>query len=99
MFASVMFESIIQLYSSPGVLDPPTSALQAPPGGVPAPSREVDLPRDANLISLPCPDAHQSGRWSGLLVLDPLVRETIVCIVIEHFKPLRTQYLQPFFNK
>jgi hypothetical protein len=100
MFASVIFESIIQLYSLPGVLDPPTSASQVPPGGVPAPSREVGgEPQNANLISLPCPDAHQSGRWSGLLVLDPLVRETIVCVVIEQFKPLRTHYLQPFFNK
>ena len=94
MFASVIFESIIQLYSLPGILDPPTSASQVPLSGVPAPSPEVDLPRNANLIVLPSPEAHQSGRWSGLLVLDPLVRETIVCIVIDQFKPKRSNYLQ-----
>jgi hypothetical protein len=99
MFASVIFDTIVQLYSFPGVLNPPTSISQIPLGGVPAPSPEVDEPQNANLIYVPCPDSDKSGRWSGLLVLDPLVMETIVCVVIEQFKPLRTHYLQPFFNK
>jgi hypothetical protein len=94
MFASVIFDSIVQLYSTPGILDPPTSASRIPFDGPPAPTPEVEAPQNANLIAIPCPEgpSDQAGCWSGLLVLDPLVRGTIVNIVVNQFRSARTYY-------
>jgi hypothetical protein len=45
---------------------------------------------NANLIVVPSPD--RAGRWSGLLILDPIVRATIVSIVIARYDEERPMY-------
>jgi hypothetical protein len=81
MFARVIFDAIVQLFSYRNGHDAP----------VPAPSREVDLPQNANVVVVPSPD--QAGRWAGLLIVDPTIRETIVRIVVDWYRTER-----PLFN-
>jgi len=80
MFAQVIFDVIVQRFSIS------TTANTA----VPAPSQEVNLPTNTNLIVIPLPD--RAGRWSGLLILDPIVRATIVSIVIARYDEDRPMY-------
>ena len=86
MFARVIFDVIVQLYSLPSsALAPDASestSIHHDP--IPAPSQEVDAPKNANIIIVPQPD--EAGRWAGLLIVDPIVRSTIVSIVIDCFK-------------
>jgi hypothetical protein len=84
MFARVVFDVVVQLFSLP------SSTLEPDSRPVPAPSQEVDTPKNANVVVVPSPD--QTGRWAGLLVLDPIVKSTIVSIVIERFKVERPLY-------
>jgi len=88
MFARVVFDVIVQLFSfhKPALEDDP-SIHRTP---VPAPSREVDLPANANVVVVPSPD--QAGRWAGLLIVDPVVRSTIVSIVVAQYKIERPLY-------
>jgi hypothetical protein len=82
MFARVVFDVIVQRFSINTSANTPTT--------VPAPSREANLPTNANLIVVPTPD--RAGRWSGLLILDPMVRATIVSIVIARYDEERPLY-------
>lgn len=96
MFASVMFDAIVQLYSlhpsalnqDPTITNPNPTIANTP---VPAPTPEVGSPQNANIIFLPEPD--QAGRWSGLLILDPIVKATIVSIVVSKFRTERAVYM------
>jgi len=93
LFASVMFDTIIQLYSLPIStfnLNPNhTSNLNT--GPIPAPTPEVGAPNNANIIIVPAPD--QAGHWSGLLVLDPTVKAAVVSVVISQFKVQHASYM------
>jgi len=85
MFACVIFDAVVQLHSLPSatLANPSLSTSHGP---VPAPTREVGAPGNANTIIFPHVDqSGQSGRWGGLLILDPSVKATIVSIVIEKF--------------
>ena len=79
MFARVIFDAIVQLFSLPTLKNDHTStSIHNTP--VPAPSREVNLPANANIVVIPSPD--QAGHWAGFLIVDPIVRSTIVSIVV-----------------
>lgn len=83
MFANIIFESIVQLYSS-------SSTASIP---VPAPRGEGGAPSDANLIFVPTPGLEaKEGRWSGLLITDPIVKKAIVDIVISQFEVSKEEY-------
>lgn len=93
MFASVMFDAIVQLYSLPAAaLDFEHASTSTPTSGtpVPAPTPEVGAPKNANVVVVPSPD--QAGRWSGLLIIDPIVKATIVSIVTAEFRRERALY-------
>jgi len=91
MFASVMFDVIVQLKSLPASAhdhDRASTSISDTP--VPAPTPEVGAPKNANIVVVPSPD--EAGRWSGLLILDPIVKSTIVSIVISEFMAERLLY-------
>ena len=93
MFASAIFDSIVQLFSThPNAYDPhpsPTTSESSPLSTpVPAPTSEANPPTDADRITLPT----QSGRWLGLLIVDPIVKKTIVNIVVSKFLEERDSY-------
>ena len=97
LFASVLFDAIVQLYSLPAsAQDPniPSSSILSTP--VPAPTPEVGAPRNANIVIVPSPD--QAGGWAGLLILDPMVKRTVVSIVVSQFKAQRTSYISQVEN-
>jgi hypothetical protein len=92
MFASVMFDAIVQLYSlRASAFNPALASTSTSDTSIPAPTREVGAPKNANIVVLPSPD--QAGRWSGLLILDPIVKATIVSIVISQFRVERGLYM------
>ena len=85
MFASVMFNAVVKLYSLPNSAY--HSNHQAPStssGPVPVPSPEAGAPSNANLLLVHTPD--KSGRWSGVLIIDPIVKSTIIEVVMSRFK-------------
>lgn len=97
LFSSVIFDSIVQLFSLPRVgytLDPSLSPSTS--GPVPAPTLELWLPRNANLILVPDEvlDSDEAGRWCHMLIVDPHVKSTIVGIVISIFREERASYMQ-----
>ena len=75
IFASVIFNTIVQIYSVPAV----TVGTDSSSTAVPAPTPENGVPNNANMIFLPTPD--QVGRWSGLLLIDPVVKSSIISVV------------------
>lgn len=85
MYASVMFDTIVQLYSFSSAASslPPEHSVPSTsrPRPVPAPTPEVDAPENANILIMP----DHSGRWWELLILDPRVKSTVVRIVIDRF--------------
>jgi hypothetical protein len=89
MFASVMFDAIVQLRSLPRCPFDPSVTSSTP---VPAPTPQVRPPRNANVIVLP--DGRKAGRWCGLLVIDPTVKATIVSIVMAEFDKQREFYMR-----
>ena len=86
MFASVIFDAVVQLFSHTQT-----------PGIIPAPSPETSPPRNANRLVLPisqdATDQSAAGHWAGLLVLDPIVKSTIVKIIMTHFVTERKSFL------
>jgi hypothetical protein len=82
MFAWVICYIIVQRFSIS------TSATTSTT--IPAPSQEVNLPMNTNLIIVPSPD--WAGCWAGLLIIDPIVRSTIVSIVIAQYDEERLMY-------
>jgi len=93
MFASVMFDVIVQLYSHPSLafsLNPDVTPASTIP--VPAPTPETGAPLNANVVDLPAA-SDQAGRWSGILIVDPIVKKTVVGIVISKFKVQFQQYI------
>lgn len=101
MFSSVttIFDAIVQLRSVPSLPDhlgnsgdpAPSFIPNTPTRPVPAPTREVGAPGNANLVIVPSPDL--AGRWSGLLILDPIVKAQVVAIVISKFQDQRALYI------
>ena len=89
MFASVMFDAIVQLRSLPRSTLDPAASTSTP---VPAPTPEVGPPKNANYVVLP--DCRKAGRWYNLLILDPIVKTTIVSIVINEFEKRREVYMR-----
>jgi hypothetical protein len=83
MFASVIFDAVIQLYSR-----------SSTPGPVPAPTPEVGPPGNTNRVFLPLLDESPAGSWAGLLILDPTVKSTIVNIVMSKFTAQRKKYVE-----
>jgi hypothetical protein len=93
MFTSVIFDSIIQLYSThPNIHDPSPSSFSTSSTSAPAPTSDVNPPSDADIVSLPT----RAGRWLGLLIVDPIIKQTIVGIVIGKFKDSRKAYMDGF---
>jgi hypothetical protein len=92
MFASVIFDAVVQVYT----FSPEISASTSRPEGPPAPTAEVSVPGNANILVLPTvlPTSNQAGRWFGILILDPIVKSTIVTIVVEKFKTERENYVK-----
>ena len=85
MFARVIFDVIVQRFSINTSANTSTA--------VPAPSQEVNLPTNANIIAVPSPGPPgRAGRWYGLLILDPIVRATIVSIVMARYDDERPMY-------
>jgi hypothetical protein len=86
LFASVIFDSVL----------------------IPAPSVKASVPRNANFIIVPDQLLHndnlgeetetrnlnEAGRWCHLLIVDPLVKLTIVGIVISKFREERAYYMR-----
>jgi hypothetical protein len=106
LFSSVIFDAVVQRFSlPPGAYDfenisspsPSPSTLSGPgpssgPSfGVPAPTPEVDPPKDADLVFLPSPS--EDGRWSGLLIVDPILKRAVVSVVVSRFRELRVRYI------
>ena len=92
MFASVMFDAVVKLYTLPdSAYNSNHQAPSTPSGPVPAPSPEVGAPSNANLLLVPTPD--KSGRWSGVLIIDPIVKSTIVEVVMSRFKEEKELYM------
>jgi hypothetical protein len=81
MFARVIFDVIVQLFSF-------RKDDHSIP--VPAPTLELNPPPNANVIVVPSPD--QAGRWAGLLIVNPIVRQTIVNIVVARYNRERPLY-------
>ena len=75
IFASVIFDTIVQIYSIPAV----TFGTDYSSTAVPAPTPENGVPDNANMIFLPTPD--QVGRWYGLLIINPFVKLSIISVV------------------
>jgi len=95
MFVRVIFDVIVQLYSLPPSAFEPNrdhASTSIPKTPVPAPSLEVGTPKNANVAVVPAPDSEQTGRWAGLLIVDPTVKLAIVSIVIARFKAERALY-------
>lgn len=103
MFSCVIFDAIVKKYSLPSGacdLDNPLPFTSSTP--VPSPTPEVGAPNNANIIFVPRPadDASgkfapipaEDGRWSGLLIIDPIVKQAIVNVVTSQFTLLRTTY-------
>ena len=98
MFASVIFDTIVQKYSV-HCDDHPSSSTP-----VPAPTPEIGAPENANLFLVPTPVANdaelpiltgdsEAGRWSGLLIIDPIIKKAIVAIVTSIFEAERESYI------
>lgn len=71
------------------------STLTLPPAStipVPAPTPETGAPPNANVVDLPAA-SDQAGRWSGILIVDPIVKKTVVGIVISKFKVQFQHYI------
>jgi hypothetical protein len=80
MFARVVFDVIVQLFSYRPDSNTP----------VPAPCHKSGPPLDANIIVMPL--SEQAGRWVGLLIIDPMVRVAMVDIVVARYKIERPMY-------
>jgi hypothetical protein len=96
MFSSVIFDAIVKLYHLPASsLDPnnPSASTSYPPVAARSPTIEVGAPKNANLVIVPMGDEDQAGRWSGLLILDPIVKSTIVRLVVSQFRAERDDYI------
>ena len=87
MYASVMFDSLVRLYSSPTTASTPV--LSASNGGV---------VKNENVVFLPTPasDQAQLGHWLGILIVDPRVKAAIVSIMVSHFQKERVSYMEKF---
>ena len=90
MFASVTFDAIVQRYSLPPNAyephpQPPSTSSTAVPAPIEGPN---PLPRNSNVITLPV----SAGRWSGLLIVDPIVKQEIVTIVLSAFMESKINY-------
>jgi hypothetical protein len=105
MFANVIFDAIVENFTLPQGSDdidnlPPSTSS----GPLPHPTIEVGAPHNANLMIVPRPTHDTSGiftpfpadngRWSGLLIIDPIVKQEIVKVVSTKFKSLRTTYIE-----
>ena len=91
---------IVQLYTLSlaschlaGTLDPSgppsnlgPSSIPGPSstGPLPAPTSEINAPEDANLLILPA--SAEAGWWYGILINDPIVRQTVTGSIISDFK-------------
>jgi len=82
-FANVIFEVIVQLYSR--------SASQ--PGPPPVPTLATGTPTDADALLLPADLPGEAGRCLGILISDPVVRQTIVTIVSRKFEEVLSSYI------
>jgi hypothetical protein len=105
MFANVIFDAIVENFTLPQRSDdidnPPPSTSSGP---LPHPTIEVGAPNNANLMIVPRPTHDTSGiftpfpadngRWSGLLIIDPIVKQEIVKVVSTKFQSLRTTYIE-----
>ena len=92
IFASLIFDVIVQRYSNRSSairLNPEVTPTTTIP--VPAPTPELGAPQNANMVVVPVPD--QEDRWSELLILDPIVKGTIVSIVNSKFDAQRKKYV------
>jgi hypothetical protein len=111
LFASVIFDSVIQLYTVPAFTPRPNPSslyTSSQPLPIPAPSVKASVPRNANLIIVPDQLLHnnnlgeetetrnlnEAARWCHLLIVDPLVKLTIVGIVISKFREERAYYMR-----
>jgi hypothetical protein len=99
-YANILFEAVIQRYSlssaarRPVDTDPyptPGPSTGPSPTGVPAPIPEIDAPENANLLILPAPG--KAGRWYGVLLTDPIVRQTVTASIISDFETRLAFYL------
>ena len=92
MFTSIIFDTVVQVYT----FSPKNSALTFRPEGPPAPTAEVNVLGNANILVLPTilPTSNQAGHWFNILILDPIVKSTIVTIVVNKFKAERENYVK-----
>jgi hypothetical protein len=94
MFACVVFDAMVQLFSLPASAHDPDRASTSISTPVPAPTPGVNsAPNNANIVVVPSPGPDRAGRWSGLLILDPIVKATIVSIVVARFRAERRLYV------
>ena len=87
-----MFNAVVKLYSL--LNSAYHSNHQAPStslGPVPVPSPEVGASSNANLLLMPTLD--KSGHWSGVLSIDPIVKSTIVEVVMSQFMEEKELYM------
>ena len=92
MFASVIFDSIVQIYSVPHH-HPDYSSNSNATRHFSAPSQEVGAPENCNVVILPSPNGPDpAGRWSRLLIVDPTVKTAIVQIVGSRYTIQRAEY-------
>ena len=88
-FASVIFDAIVQRHSlHPDAYEPHPSPPSTNSTPVPAPIAGPSPPRNANVITLPT----SPGRWSNLLIIDPIIKQEIVAVVISVFKDAKKSY-------
>jgi len=105
-YANILFEIIVQLYTLSAVarrladtLDhsgpSSTPGRSATPGrsstGLPAPTLEINALENANLLILPA--LGEAGRFYGILINDPGVRQTVTRAIISDFKKRLDFYL------
>jgi hypothetical protein len=102
LFASVIFDTVIQNFTlPPDDIPPPSTSSGSTP--LPRPTPEVGAPNNANIIFVPRPNndasslfppiSAEEGRWSGLLIVDPIIKQTIVTVITAKFKSLQRTYI------
>jgi hypothetical protein len=96
LFASVIFDAVVQEFSLPrcGREREPSLISTSP---LPIPSLEVGAPNNANIVLMPGPGENgasaEDGRWAGLQIVDPVIRQVIVGLVLSKFVLLRKDYV------
>jgi len=102
-FVNIIFEIVVQLYTLSaaschlaGTLNPSGPYSIPSPSPNPAPTSEIDAPKNANLLILPT--SEEAGQWYGILISDSTIRQTVMHTITSDFKEQLEYFYQVSFH-